>query len=218
MIRVLIVDDQALVRAGFRAILEQQSDIDVVGEAEDGKAAVIQARKHKPDVVLMDIRMPGSDGIEATRELMHIESPPRVLMLTTYDLDEYLYEAMKAGASGFVLKDVRAEQLPPAVRAIAQGDSLLGSAPTKRLIESFVSRPDVGGKAADQLVQLSEREMEVLTLIGRGLSNREIAEQLFVSEATVKSHVNRLFAKAGLRDRVQAVILAYETGLIEPGD
>jgi DNA-binding NarL/FixJ family response regulator len=166
----------------------------------------------------MDIRMPGSDGIEATRELMHIEAPPRVLMLTTYDLDEYLYEAMKAGASGFALKDVRAEQLPSAVRAIAQGDSLLGSAPTRRLIESFVSRPDMEGKGADQLMHLSEREVEVLTLIGRGLSNREIAEQLFVSEATVKSHVNRLFAKAGLRDRVQAEILAYETGLIEPGD
>jgi DNA-binding NarL/FixJ family response regulator len=218
VIRVLIVDDQALVRAGFRAILEQQPDIDVVGEAEDGKEAVFQARKHRPDVVLMDIRMPGSDGIEATRQLMHMEDPPRVLMLTTYDLDEYLYEAMRAGASGFVLKDVRAEQLPAAVRAIAQGDSLLGSAPTRRLIESFVSRPLRGGKAADELAHLSNRELEVLTLIGRGLSNSEIAAHLFVSEATVKSHVNRLFAKRGLRDRVQAVILAYETGLVEPRD
>lgn len=218
MIRVLIVDDQALVRAGFRAILEQQPDLDVVGEAEDGEEALTQARKHRPDVVLMDIRMPGTDGIEATRRLMHMEEPPRVLMLTTYDLDEYLFEAMKAGASGFLLKDVRAEQLPPAVRAIAQGDSLLGSAPTRRLIESFVSRPARGGKSTDQLGHLSERELEVLTLIGHGLSNKEIAQKLFVSEATVKSHVNRLLAKAELRDRVQAVILAYETGLVEPGD
>ena len=218
MIRVLIADDQALVRAGFRAILEKQPDIEVVGEAEDGKEAIIEARKHRPDVVLMDIRMPVSDGIEATRHLMQMEDPPRVLILTTYDLDEYLYKAMKAGASGFVLKDVRAEQLPPAVRAIALGDSLLGSIPTRRLIESFVSRPAPGGGASDKLAHLSDRELEVLALMASGLSNKEIAEQLFLSEATVKTHVNRLFAKASLRDRVHAVILAYETGLVEAGE
>jgi DNA-binding NarL/FixJ family response regulator len=147
-----------------------------------------------------------------------MEDPPRVLILTTYDLDEYLYKAMKAGASGFVLKDVQAEQLPPAVRAIAQGDSLLGSIPTRRLIESFVSRPPPGGEPSDKLAHLSERELEVLTLLASGLSNNEIAERLFLSEATVKTHVNRLFAKASLRDRVHAVILAYETGLVEAGE
>ena len=215
MIRVLIADDQALVRGGFRMILDAQKDIEVVGEAADGQEAVVQARELRPDVVLMDIRMPKVDGIEATRRLSDGDSP-RVLMLTTFDLDEYVYAAMKAGASGFLLKDVRPEQLADAVRVVAAGEALLAPAITRRLIEEFVRRP-APGSAPAEIAELTDRELEVLKLIARGLSNSGIASMLFVSEATVKTHVTHILAKLRLRDRVQAVVLAYESGLVEPG-
>jgi DNA-binding NarL/FixJ family response regulator len=218
LIRVLVADDQALVRAGFRAILEGQDDLDVVGEADDGATAVALARELRPDVVLMDIRMPGLDGIEATRRLLRDNDAPRILMLTTFDLDEYVYEAMKAGASGFLLKDVPRDQLIDAVRTIAKGDALLAPALVRRLIEDFVSRPAPGAHPPAELDELTEREREVLVLIARGLSNAEIAVQLFLSEATVRTHVTHILAKLSLRDRIQAVVLAYETGLIRPGD
>ena len=217
MIRVLIADDQALVRAGFRAILEGQDDLEVVGEAADGGEAVNIARELRPDVVLMDVRMPGVDGIEATRRLLRDGDAPRVLMLTTFDLDEYVYEAMRAGASGFLLKDVPRDQLVGAVRTVAAGDALLAPALVRRLIEDFVRRPAPGARPPAELDDLTERELEVLTLIARGLANAEIAASLFVSEATVRTHVTHILAKLGLRDRVQAVVLAYETGLVQPG-
>ncbi len=214
MIRVLVADDQALLRGSFSHILQTDHDIEVVGEAEDGLEVLAKARSLQPDVVLMDIRMPRMDGIEATRRLVGMDPPPRVLILTTYDLDEYLYDAMVAGASGFLLKDVRAEQLPGAIRSVAAGDYLLGSAPTKRLVESFVQRPPSGGRRCELVVGLTEREIEVLTLVGQGHGNAEIAEALFIGESTVKTHVNRIFAKLGLSSRVQAVIRAYEAGLV----
>jgi DNA-binding NarL/FixJ family response regulator len=217
VIRVLVADDQALVRAGFRAILEAQDDLEVVGEAGDGGEAVAIARELRPDVVLMDVRMPGVDGIEATRRLLRDGDAPRVLMLTTFDLDEYVYEAMRAGASGFLLKDAPRDQLVGAVRTVAAGDSLLAPALLRRLIEDFVRRPAPGARSHPELEELTERELEVLTLIARGLANAEIAAQLFVSEATVRTHVTHILAKLGLRDRVQAVVLAYETGLVQPG-
>ncbi len=217
MIRVLVADDQTLVRAGFRAILEVQDDLEVVGEAEDGDEAVALARELRPDVVLMDIRMPGVDGIEATRRLIRDGDAPRILMLTTFDLDEYVYEAMKAGASGFLLKDAPRDQLVGAVRTVAAGDALLAPALVRRLIEDFVRRPAPGARPPAELDDLTEREREVLTLIARGLANAEIAARLFVSEATVRTHVTHILAKLGLRDRVQAVVLAYETGLVQPG-
>ena len=216
MIRVLIADDQALLRDSFSQILQTDGDIEVVGQAEDGLEALAKARSSQPDVVLMDIRMPRMDGIEATRRLVGMEPAPRVVILTTYDLDEYLYDAMVAGASGFLLKDVRAEQLPGAIRSVAAGDYLLGSAPTKRLVESFVQRPPSGSHQAQPLAGLTEREVEVLTLIGQGHGNAEIAQTLFIGESTVKTHVNRIFAKLGLSSRVQAVIRAYEAGLVRP--
>jgi DNA-binding NarL/FixJ family response regulator len=217
VIRVLVADDQALVRAGFRAILEAQDDLEVVGEAGDGGEAVAIARELRPDVVLMDVRMPGVDGIEATRRLLRDGDGPRVLMLTTFDLDEYVYEAMRAGASGFLLKDAPRDQLVGAVRTVAAGDSLLAPALLRRLIEDFVRRPAPGARSHPELDELTERELEVLTLIARGLANAEIAARLFVSEATVRTHVTHILAKLGLRDRVQAVVLAYETGLVQPG-
>ena len=217
MIRVLVADDQALVRAGFRAILEVQDDLEVVGEAEDGDEAVSLARELRPDVVLMDIRMPSVDGIEATRRLIRDGDAPRILMLTTFDLDEYVYEAMKAGASGFLLKDAPRDQLVGAVRTVAAGDALLAPALVRRLIEDFVRRPAPGAGPPAELDDLTEREREVLTLIARGLANAEIAARLFVSEATVRTHVTHILGKLGLRDRVQAVVLAYETGLVQPG-
>jgi DNA-binding NarL/FixJ family response regulator len=217
VIRVLIADDQALVRAGFRAILEGQDDLEVVGEAADGGEAVTIARELRPDVVLMDVRMPGVDGIEATRRLLQDGDAPRVLMLTTFDLDEYVYEAMKAGASGFLLKDAPRDQLVGAVRTVAAGDALLAPALVRRLIEDFVRRPGPGERLPAELDELTERELEVLTLIARGLANAEIAAVLFVSEATVRTHVTHILSKLGLRDRVQAVVLAYETGLVQPG-
>ena len=217
MIRVLVADDQTLVRAGFRAILEVQDDLEVVGEAEDGDEAVALARELRPDVVLMDIRMPGVDGIEATRRLLRDGDAPRILMLTTFDLDEYVYEAMKAGASGFLLKDAPRDQLVGAVRTVAAGEALLAPALVRRLIEDFVRRPAPGARPPAELDDLTEREREVLTLIAHGLANAEIAARLFVSEATVRTHVTHILAKLGLRDRVQAVVLAYETGLVQPG-
>ena len=218
MIRVLVADDQTLVRAGFRAILEAQNDLEVVGEAEDGAKAVALAHELGPDVVLMDVRMPGVDGIEATRRLVRDGDGPRVLMLTTFDLDEYVYEAMKAGASGFLLKDAPRDQLVDAVRTVAAGDALLAPAIVRRLIEDFVRRPPPGARRPGELEELTERELEVLTLIARGLANSEIAAALFVSEATVRTHVSHILAKLELRDRVQAVVYAYETGLVQPGD
>ena len=216
MIRVLVADDQALVRGGFRMILDAQPDIEVVGEAEDGREAVRLAKELRPAVVLMDIRMPNLDGLEATRRLAAEPEAPRVLVLTTFDADEYVYEAMKGGASGFLLKDVSPERLAQAVRTIAAGETLLAQSVTMRLIERFVRRPPAQ-TPRDELDALTEREVEVLRLIGCGLSNAEIAERLFVSGATVKTHITHILAKLSLRDRVQAVILAYETGLVEPG-
>jgi DNA-binding NarL/FixJ family response regulator len=216
VIRVLIADDQALVRGGFRMILEAQKDIEVVGEASDGREALARARELDPDVVLMDIRMPELDGLEATRQLVSGDGSARVLMLTTFDLDEYVYEAMKAGASGFLLKDVPPERLADAVRVVAAGDSLLAPAITQRLIEEYVRRPPPGSGPPAEVSELTERELEVLKLIARGLSNGEIASELFVSEATVKTHVTHVLAKLRLRDRVQAVVLAYESGLVLP--
>lgn len=216
-VRVLVADDMALVRAGFIAILDRQEDIEVAGEAENGAAVLEQVGESKPDVVLMDVRMPVMDGIEATRRLQTRPDPPRVLMLTTFDLNEYVYEAMRAGASGFLLKDVPRDELAAAIRTIARGDSLLAPAITRRLIEDFVRRPPPGGSRPTAFEELTDRELEVLTLIARGLSNAEIAGELFLSEATVKTHVTRVLQKLGVRDRVQAVIAAYENGLVAPG-
>jgi DNA-binding NarL/FixJ family response regulator len=217
MIRLLIVDDDPLVRSALRFMLGGQSDLEVVGEAGDGFGAVEMVLRHRPDVVLMDIQMPGIDGLEAARRIL---SEPEhdavaVLMLTTFDLNEYVYDALRAGASGFLLKDVPPEQLIAAVRVVAAGDALLAPAITKRLIEQFaVAAPRV---APPEIAELTAREYEVLRLVARGLANREIAAELVVSEATVKTHVKRVFAKLGLRDRAQAVVLAYEGGLVTPG-
>ena len=218
MIRVVVADDHALVRGGFQMILEAQPDIEVVGEAANGLEAVELARSLAPDVVLMDVRMPGLDGIEATRRVTAASAQgPRVLMLTTFDLDEYVYRAIRAGASGFLLKDVRPAELVHAVRVVASGDVLLAPAITRRLLEEFVRRPPPGQRPAG-LGELTDRESEVLGLIARGLSNAEIAQRLFLGETTVKTHVTRILAKLHLRDRVQAVVLAYESGLVRPGD
>ena len=216
MIRVLIADDQALLRGGFRMILESQKDIEVVGEAADGREALEQARALEPDVVLMDIRMPELDGLEATRQLVGGDCAPRVLILTTFDLDEYVYEAMKAGASGFLLKEVRPEQLADAVRVVAAGETLVAPAIMRRLIEEFVRRRPPGSGTPPEVSELTERELEVFKLVARGLSNSEIAAMLFLSEATVKTHITHVLAKLGLRDRVQVVVLAYESGLVLP--
>jgi DNA-binding NarL/FixJ family response regulator len=216
--RVLIADDQALVRTGFRMILDAEPDIEVVGEAENGGEAVTLARSLQPDVVLMDIRMPEMDGIEATRRVVAPAdgAAPRVLMLTTFDLDEYVYDALRAGASGFLLKDVPAEQLAAGVRMVAAGDALLAPSITRRLIEEFAAAPAAAAPPPG-LDELTPRELEVFKLVARGLSNAEIAEQLIVGETTVKTHVTRLLMKLGLRDRVQAVVLAYEFGVVMPG-
>jgi DNA-binding NarL/FixJ family response regulator len=214
-IRVIVADDEALVRAGFQAILESAGGIEVVGEASDGQAAVDLARALAPDVVLMDIRMGGVDGLEAARRLLGDPRPPRIVMLTTFGLDEYVYAAMKQGAAGFLLKDVPREQLVTAVRAVAAGETLVAPTIVRRLVEDFVRRPPPGSRRPPALAALSQRELDVLKLLAEGLSNAEIADRLFLSEATVKTHVARTLGKLGLRDRVQAVVLAYESGLIE---
>ena len=216
-IKVLIADDQALVRAGFRMILETDPDVRVVAEADDGAGAVEAALRTRPDIALMDIRMPGMDGLEATRRIMAAPSPPRVLILTTFDLDEYVFDALAAGASGFLLKDVAPEQLLAGIRIIAQGDSLLSPSVTRRLIESFVRDGRQTREPPPVLDELTPRELEILQLVARGLSNSEIAEQLVVSSTTIKTHVARVLMKLALRDRIQAVVFAYENGVIRPG-
>lgn len=215
MIRVVIVDDQALVRSGFAYIIGSQPDMEVVGEAEDGLGAIEQVRQLSPDVVVMDIRMPRVDGIEATRRIVRSNPATRVLVLTTFDLDEHLYEAMTAGASAFLLKDAPPEQLVAGVRMVAAGEALVAPAITRRLVEAFVERSRPSGSAV--LDQLTEREQDVLRRLAAGRSNQEIAADLHLAEATVKTHVSRIYAKLDIRDRAQAVVLAYEVGLVEPG-
>jgi DNA-binding NarL/FixJ family response regulator len=216
-IRVLLADDQALVRSGFRMILEARPDLDVIGEAEDGCQAVEFGQRLRPDVILMDVRMPNMDGVEATRKLVSEGSHARIIILTTYDLDEYVYAAIRAGASGFLLKDVEPLQLVDAIRIVAAGDALLAPSVTRRLLDRFAHTLPAGGEESPPVLSsLTERELEVLRLLAAGLSNAELAARLFLSEATVKSHVSHVLRKLGLRDRVQAVILAYETGLARP--
>ena len=212
-IKVLIADDQALLRTGFRMILESEPDLEVVGEASDGAEAVTAVLRLRPDVVLMDVRMPRLDGLAATRRLT---GQTRVLILTTFDLNEYVYEALRAGASGFLLKDAPADQLVTAIRVVAAGDALLAPSITRRLIEEFARRPPARSRPA-ALAALSPRELEVMRLVARGLSNTEIAGELVLGEATVKTHVSRILQKLGLRDRAQAVVAAYESGLLQPG-
>lgn len=215
-ITVVVADDQELVRSGFAMILDAQQDIDVVAEAGDGEAAIAAVREHAPDVLLLDIRMPRMDGIEAARRVC-AETATRVIMLTTFDQDDYVYDALNAGASGFLLKDVRRDDLVHAVRVVAAGDSLLAPAVTRRLIDDMVRKQPRPGPVHKSLGVLTERERETMVLLGRGLSNAEIAAELVVSEHTVKTHVSSVLSKLGLRDRVQAVIAAYETGLLQPG-
>ena len=218
MIKVLIADDHELMRSGLRSMLDSQPDMEVVGEAEDGAQAVDEAVRLHPDVAIMDIRMPRLDGIEATRRLMaQGDVAPKVLVLTTFDLDEYVYEALRAGAGGFMLKDAPPGQLAEAVRTVAAGEALLAPAVTKRLMERFVQRPPAETARQERFEELTDRELEVLRAVTRGMSNSEIGEELFLSQATVKTHVTRILAKLGVRDRVQAVVLAYESGLVEPG-
>lgn len=216
-IRVLVVDDQELVRAGFVKLLEPEPDVRVVGEAADGLEAVEAAARTSCDVVLMDIRMPNLDGLEATRRICTRPDAPHVLVLTTYDLDEYVFEALKAGAGGFLLKDAPADQLLAGIRVVAAGEALLAPAVTRRLIEEFARRPSPPPEGPPELAELTPREGEILILIARGLSNAEIAAELVLAESTIKSHVGSIFMKLGLRDRVQAVVLAYETGFVRPG-
>jgi len=213
VIRVLLADDQRLVRSGFRMILKAEPGVEVVGEAADGREAIEQARALAPDVVLMDVRMPNLDGIEATRRIVGEAEAPRVIVLTTFDEDEYVFGALRAGASGFLLKDAPEDQLVAAIRVAADGGSLFAPSVTRRLIERFAGHSDPPAGLAD----LTDREREVLTLVARGLSNAEIAAELIVSETTVKTHVARMLMKLGLRDRVQAVVLAYEAGIVTPG-
>lgn len=214
MIRVALADDQPLVRTGLRMILAAEADMEVVAEASNGQEAIAAATEQQPDIVLMDVRMPMVDGIEATRQITAMAEPPRVLVLTTFDLDEVVYDALRAGASGFLLKDAPEDRLTTAIRVVADGGSLFAPSVTRRLIEEFARRPE---RPAHDLSELTERENEVLRLIARGLSNAEIATRLFVSENTVKTHVARVLMKLGLRDRVQAVVVAYESGLVRVG-
>ena len=216
-IRILIADDEAIVRDGLRAIVEHESDLEVVGEAADGAQAITAARELEPDVALLDIQMPNLDGIEATRRLLTLPRPPRVLILTTFDRNEYVYESMRAGASGFLLKDVRRGQLTDAIRTVVDGGTLVAPTITRRLIEEFCRRPTPTGTTPPTLTDLTARELEVLELVAHGLSNTEIATTLVVAESTIKTHVAHILAKLELRDRAQAVIIAYETGLITPG-
>ena len=217
-IRVIIVDDQELIRAGFRVLLDSADDIEVVGEATSGEEALELVTRTAPEVALMDIRMPGMDGLEATERLTEQGVPVKILILTTFDLDEYVHRALRAGASGFLLKDTSPADLLDAIRIVADGDALLSPSVTRRLIEEFVGRPDAPPIDVTGLDQLTEREREVLGLVGRGMSNQEIAEHLVVSPATSKTHVSRIMTKLNARDRAQLVVIAYETGLVRPGE
>jgi DNA-binding NarL/FixJ family response regulator len=212
MIRVALVDDDALIREGLRMIIDQASDLEVIAVAGNGADAIRVAREQRPDVMLMDVRMPVLDGIEATRRITASEDPPRVIILTTFELDEYVFEALRAGASGFLLKRTEPAQLAGAIRVVAGGDALLSPSVTRRLIEEFTRRPQVDPN--DRLADLTEREREVLLMIARGLSNQELAERLFIADNTVKTHVKRIFTKLGARDRAQAIVIAYESGLM----
>jgi DNA-binding NarL/FixJ family response regulator len=216
-ITVLLADDQPLLRRGFGMIIEAEPDLTVIAEAGDGAEAVTAARKHAPDVVLMDIRMPGTDGIEATRRIVAADPDAKVLVLTTFDVDEYAFGALRAGASGFLLKDVRPAELVAAIRTVAAGDAIVSARVTRRLLQEYAHLLPVNTSRFPQLAELTDREREVLTAVARGLSNAEIAEAFCVSETTVKSHVGRILAKLDLRDRVQIVVLAYEAGLVWPG-
>ena len=216
-IRVVVADDQGMVRSGFSVLLNAQPDIEVIAEAVNGREAVTHAVALSPDVVLMDVRMPVMDGLQATREINALDEPPKVLVLTTFDLDDYVYEALRSGASGFLLKDASARELADAVRLVAAGDALLAPGVTRRLIAEFARMGAPRTPGRKEIEGLTERESEVLALIARGLSNAEIAARLFVAEQTVKTHVSRILMKLGLRDRTQAVVLAYETGLVHPG-
>jgi DNA-binding NarL/FixJ family response regulator len=216
MITTFIADDQAMVRQGFGALLSAQSDISVVGDAANGRDAVRLVQSLAPDVVLMDVRMPELNGLDAAREILARDTSTKVLMLTTFDIDDYVYAALRAGASGFLLKDAPADELVRAVRVVAAGDALLAPSITRRMIADLVTRHAAPRRSADELARLTPRETEVLELLARGISNAEIAAVLFVSEETVKTHVGKVFAKLGLRDRAQAVVMAYETGLVSP--
>ena len=215
-IRVIVADDQGMVRSGFTVLLNAQPDIEVIGEAVNGREAIARAADLHPDVILMDVRMPVLDGLQATREITALPDPPKILVLTTFDLDDYVYEALRSGASGFLLKDASANELADAVRLVAAGDAMLAPGVTRRLIAEFARMGAPRGPNR-KLEGLTERESEVLALVARGLSNAEIAERLFVAEQTVKTHVSRILMKLGLRDRTQAVVIAYETGLVHPG-
>ncbi|PZG26022.1 DNA-binding response regulator [Spongiactinospora gelatinilytica] len=217
MIRVVIADDQAMVREGFGALLDRQPDMSVVGHAGDGETAIEVCRRERPDVVLLDVRMPVMDGLQAARALLHAEVPPRVIILTTFDLDDYVFEALRAGASGFLLKDARADDLVQAVRVVVAGEALLAPTVTRRLIERYLFQEPALPPATSSLDALTPREIDVFALLARGLSNAEIAARLTLAEETVKTHVGRILAKLGLRDRVQAVVLAYESGFVSPG-
>jgi len=215
VIQVLIADDQTMVRSGLRLILEAEPDIAVVAEAGDGDEAIRVARREKPDVILMDVRMPTMDGLEATRQITEANPDMKVIVLTTFDLDDYVYGALRSGASGFLLKDAGGDQLVDAIRVVASGEALIAPSVTKRLISEFAKRPESG--KVEGLGELTERELEVLAQVARGLSNAEIGEELYVSETTVKTHVSHILTKLHLRDRVQAVVVAYESGLVIPG-
>ena len=212
MIRVVLVDDDALIREGLRMIIDQAGDLEVVATAGNGEEALLVAAEYRPDVILMDVRMPVLDGIEATRQITNAEGAPRVIILTTFELDEYVFEALRAGASGFLLKRTEPEHLVGAIRVVAGGEALLSPSVTRRLIEEFTRRPQTG--SGERLTMLTDREREVLVLIARGLSNQELAEQLFIADNTVKTHVKRIFTKLGARDRAQAIVIAYESGLV----
>ena len=216
-IRVVIADDQGMVRSGFSTLLNSEPDIEVIGEAVNGQEAIARAAQLRPDVMLMDVRMPVLDGLQATREITAMPGAPKVLVLTTFDLDDYVYQALRWGASGFLLKDASARELADAVRIVAAGDALLSPGVTRRLIAEFARMGAPRGPSRDNLDGLTERECEVLALVARGMSNAEIAGRLVVAEQTIKTHVSRILMKLGLRDRTQAVVLAYETGLIQPG-
>ena len=216
-VRVVIADDQGMVRSGFTTLLNSEPDIEVIGEAVNGQEAITRAIQLRPDVILMDVRMPVLDGLQATRQITAMDGAPRVLVLTTFDLDDYVYQALRWGASGFLLKDASARELAEAVRVVAAGDALLSPGVTRRLIAEFARMGAPRGPSRKTLQDLTERETEVLALVARGLSNAEIAGHLVLAEQTVKTHVSRILMKLGLRDRTQAVVLAYETGLVQPG-